>query len=687
MAFVLDHLAEMYGTPAWQPRPRPDVRAGADDPQPAHERRERRARLRRVATALPDVGPGGGRPTRRTWRAPSAAAAWPSRRPRPDPGGPDRHPRSARRLRPRLPGHVAGAGGAGLADPHPGHRAQDGVGRAALLLRPAADAHRPPCRAGQPADRPDPAGGGRRAQATTMCCGTSPRHASTRRTSTSSPTGAARATRAIRPASRCLVAPRCRYVDPTAPRDRGPGQPGSMTMSELTTLTDAFLDEEFEANPVAASGLGLTDYDDRLDDLSAGAFDGRATPPRCGGWRASTTWRRPTSRRPRRSTATSSGRSSAGGVILADFADWRRDPLTYTNPIANGLFGLFLHRLRPEPELVDGGGRAPGAGARGPGGRAGEPRGDAGAPADRAPRPGLRPGPARYVRDLLPGEVGRPGRPRAAWPKRGETAGRGPGRRSPTSWTTWPAAPPGPGSWARSATRACCASAKRSPYDARACATAARRSTTGSPPRCATSPPARPAPPTGGRAGRGQRGPPADRRGHAPALRRLDGARAGLPGRHAAWSRCPTGERCLVEPSPVFQRPVLGVASYSSPPAFSTSLLGHFFVPFAPDGTSDRRDPAAARAQQRRRASPPPPSTRRIPATTGTSSCASRTPAGLRRVYGTPYFTEGWALYAERVMREQRLLRPSPSRSSSTSTPPSSGPPGSWSTRASTWAR
>ena len=49
----------------------------------------------------------------------------------------------------------------------------------------------------------------------------------------------------------------------------------------------------------------------------------------------------------------------------------------------------------------------------------------------------------------------------------------------------------------------------------------------------------------------------------------------------------PDGERCLVEPSPVFQRPVLGVASYAAPPAFSPSLLGHFFVPFAPDGTPD----------------------------------------------------------------------------------------------------
>ena len=37
------------------------------------------------------------------------------------------------------------------------------------------------------------------------------------------------------------------------------------------TLRD-LLDADFAAYPVAASGFGLTDFDERLDDLSAGAF-------------------------------------------------------------------------------------------------------------------------------------------------------------------------------------------------------------------------------------------------------------------------------------------------------------------------------------------------------------------------------------------------------------------------------
>src|SRR5262249_35842175 len=38
----------------------------------------------------------------------------------------------------------------------------------------------------------------------------------------------------------------------------------------------------------------------------------------------------------------------------------------------------------------------------------------------------------------------------------------------------------------------------------------------------------------------------------------------------------PPGEECDVEPSPPFQRPVLAVASYNSPPPFSAAMRGIF---------------------------------------------------------------------------------------------------------------
>src|SRR5687767_1793931 len=46
-------------------------------------------------------------------------------------------------------------------------------------------------------------------------------------------------------------------------------------MPSLAELTNDFLDAEFEDSPVRASSLGLTDYDDRLDDLSGAAFERR----------------------------------------------------------------------------------------------------------------------------------------------------------------------------------------------------------------------------------------------------------------------------------------------------------------------------------------------------------------------------------------------------------------------------
>ena len=46
-------------------------------------------------------------------------------------------------------------------------------------------------------------------------------------------------------------------------------------MAEFEQLLDQFLREEYEESPVNASSLGLIEYDDRLDDLSAEAFERR----------------------------------------------------------------------------------------------------------------------------------------------------------------------------------------------------------------------------------------------------------------------------------------------------------------------------------------------------------------------------------------------------------------------------
>ena len=54
----------------------------------------------------------------------------------------------------------------------------------------------------------------------------------------------------------------------------------------------------------------------------------------------------------------------------------------------------------------------------------------------------------------------------------------------------------------------------------------------------------------------------------------------------------PDGEECAVVPSPHFQRPVLAVASYMQPPPFSDRMLGHFFVPYPPEGASEEETDA-----------------------------------------------------------------------------------------------
>jgi uncharacterized protein (DUF885 family) len=114
----------------------------------------------------------------------------------------------------------------------------------------------------------------------------------------------------------------------------------------------------------------------------------------------------------------------------------------------------------------------------------------------------------------------------------------------------------------------------------------------------------------------------------------------------------PDGEVCRVLPSPPFQRPVLAVASYSTPPAFRPTMTGTFFVPFPPDGTSD--DEVQKRLETNSYHSIPAVSVHEAyPGHHWHLVTVKLNPRPIRRVLGTSYFTEGWGLYAEKLMREQ----------------------------------
>ncbi|HEX5496096.1 MAG TPA: DUF885 family protein, partial [Mycobacteriales bacterium] len=123
------------------------------------------------------------------------------------------------------------------------------------------------------------------------------------------------------------------------------------TSAEISVLTEQFLAEEFEENPLLASILGVPGHDDRLGDFSAEAFERRDR--RAADWHAAFT----SLETEGLSLDESVDRDMAlaalrGRILLSDWATWRRDPLIYLSPCFTGIQALFQHRLRTEPDLV-----------------------------------------------------------------------------------------------------------------------------------------------------------------------------------------------------------------------------------------------------------------------------------------------------------------------------------------------
>jgi uncharacterized protein (DUF885 family) len=417
----------------------------------------------------------------------------------------------------------------------------------------------------------------------------------------------------------------------------------------LTPLFREFLAEEYEAAPVTASGLGLTEFDGRLDDLSAAAFEHRR--------QRSATWRA------RFQAVPDAGLGSderldrdllvsvlGGRAIMAEWEPWRRQPELYVGLGLQGVFGLFLHHLRPEAALV----RDAVARLRAiplaleHGRRNLAPELVAPVLVDRAL--GQARAGARYVRDLLPAEARAP-ELREALSEAGAAAAAAfeafakflEELRSRAT-----------GDFALGESRYGRLLREREhvPLDASALRERGR----------------------------------SEYERFAADLRQLAQRLAGtddwvavlgelnrdhpaspeaMRGAYADWTRrarrfllerglvtLPEGEECLVEPSPPFQRSVLAVASYASPPAFSPSRRGHFFVPFPPDEAS----PAEIQQRLENNSHAGIPTTAVHEAYPGHHwhlVTMKAHPSPIRLTYRTPYFSEGWALYAEHMMREQ----------------------------------
>ena len=160
---------------------------------------------------------------------------------------------------------------------------------------------------------------------------------------------------------------------------------------------------------------------------------------------------------------------------------------------------------------------------------------------------------------------------------------------------------------ARSATTPCCATPRCSPSTpARLRERGRREIDQPRPPRCAPSP--------SEIAGtddwhalraRAEPGPSATDGGDAPRLRGLDRARPRTSCSTRGWSRFPAGEECARRAvAAVFQRPVLAVASYVAPPAFSDSMRGPLLRALRARRRREDGDRQAAGVEQPTRASP-----------------------------------------------------------------------------------
>jgi uncharacterized protein (DUF885 family) len=422
-------------------------------------------------------------------------------------------------------------------------------------------------------------------------------------------------------------------------------------MAEFAALAEAFLQEVWQDSPVLATQLGVDGFDHQLDDLSEAGIEDRR--------RRADVWLARFDQVTDEACASFEERLDRdlirsqlrGRAILEDWQMWRRQPETYLNPGLGGVFNLFLHRLKPDDELV----RAAVSRLRAiprlleDGRRNLKPELAPRLYVERAIRQ-ARAG-ARYLGEILPNEV-------ADAPLRAELADWG-GIASAAmdvfaSYLDTSLLPTASGEYAIGAERYSRLLREKELLTDDVVALRER--------------------------GRQEYDRLADE------LRRLaqvidhtdDWSRVledlnrdhpttpeAMLQTYADWTgrareflierelvTLPPGEECAVEASPLFQRPVTAVASYNSPPPFSTSMRGHFFVPFPPDGASPTE--IQQRLENNSFASIPTTSVHEAyPGHHWHLVTAKANPSKVRRTLRTPYLTEGWGLYAEHVMREQ----------------------------------
>jgi uncharacterized protein (DUF885 family) len=418
--------------------------------------------------------------------------------------------------------------------------------------------------------------------------------------------------------------------------------------SSFASLVDTFLKEEYDDSPTQASSLGLTEYDERLDDLSADAFKRRIESD--DAWLARFRGAGQADLAPAERIDRDLLVSVLRGRQLAQPLEmWKRQPATYLGPGLSGVFSLFLHRLRPEKELAEA--------ARSRLTKVPKNISDGIANLDLARTPrvyleralGQAKAAAKYARELVPAEVKDP-----SSKKRLAEAGAAAGKAFDefAAYLEQRKAD-AKGDWAigEELYTALLREKELLPFGTRELRERGREQWD-----LLSAEANRIAKEIDG--GTWQETCDRLNKIHAPTPEGMreeyeewtERARSFL--RDTGLVTLPPGEQCTVEPSPPFQRPILAVASYNRPPAFKDTLHGHFFVPFPPDGTP----PEEVQKRLEGNCSAGIPTTAVHEAYPGHHwhlVMAKGNPSHVRRVFGTPYFNEGWGLYAERVMREQ----------------------------------
>ncbi|MCA1823034.1 MAG: DUF885 domain-containing protein [Frankia sp.] len=421
------------------------------------------------------------------------------------------------------------------------------------------------------------------------------------------------------------------------------------TGREIDALIESFITEELTENPARASALGVEGYDDKLPDLTADGFARRdaQTDDALTRFSALRDEDLDAAERIDRDLVLAMLR---GRQLMRPWAEWRRNPDTYLVPPLFGVFALFLHRLHPGAELAES------AAARL---RAVPPLLDAGrdnldpalvAPVFAERALGQARAGAAYARRLVPAEA-EDEASRALLSEAGEVAAA-----AFDDFATFlqDLANRASGDYAigEELYSALLMEREGLSYGARelrergAAAFADLDADM-----------ARRAQPIAGSD---------DWRAlfddlnadHPPSPEAMRDSYAEWTERARQFCRdrglvtLPPGEECLVDPSPNFQRPILAVASYNAPPPFAAGLTGHFFVPFPPEGTP------AAEVQQRLAtnsyaAIPTISVHEAYPGHHWHLAHAQRNPRPIRKVLATSYFSEGWALYAEDMFREE----------------------------------